>query len=83
MSAPALDIGPVEIGLKEMTGAHRRQSNWIAEEDRRLLEFVEAGKSGVFISANLKRPANRARNRRAFLVRGNKADFDSGPESKL
>jgi Myb-like DNA-binding domain len=38
-----------------MTGAALRQSNWTPEEDRRLLEFVEAGKSWVLISANLKR----------------------------
>jgi Myb-like DNA-binding domain len=45
-----------ETGLgKAMTGAARRQSNWTPEEDRRLLEFVEAGKSWVLISANLKR----------------------------
>jgi Myb-like DNA-binding domain len=40
---------------KTMTGAARRQSNWTPEEDRRLLELVEAGKSWVLISANLKR----------------------------
>jgi hypothetical protein len=33
-----------------MTGAARRQSNWTAEEDRRLLELVEAGKSWVHFS---------------------------------
>src|ERR1700722_10570281 len=33
-----------------MTGAARRQSNWTPEEDRRLLELVEAHKSWVFIS---------------------------------
>jgi Myb-like DNA-binding domain len=45
-----------ETGLgEEMAGAARRQSNWTPEEDRRLLEFVQAGKSWVLISANLKR----------------------------
>ena len=38
-----------------MTGAAPRQSNWTSEEDRRLLELIEAGKSWVFIAANLKR----------------------------
>jgi DNA-binding NarL/FixJ family response regulator len=39
-----------------MTGVARRQGNWMTEDDRRLLELVEAGKSWVFIAANLKRP---------------------------
>jgi hypothetical protein len=39
--------------VKTMTGAARRQ-NWTPDEDRRLPEFVEAGKFWVFISANLK-----------------------------
>jgi hypothetical protein len=38
-----------------MAGAARRQGNWTHDEDRRLLEFVGAGKSWVFISASLKR----------------------------
>jgi hypothetical protein len=54
---------------EEMTGAARRQSNWTAEEDRRLLELVEARKSWVFISANLKRPERSARERFAYLQR--------------
>ena len=33
-----------------------RGTNWTPEEDRRLLDLIEAGKSWVFISANLKRP---------------------------
>ena|ERR1700677_1707779 len=62
-----------------MTGAARRQSNWTADEDQRLLKLVEAGKSWVFISANLKRPASSARGRLAYLLRqGIKAEFDSG-----
>jgi hypothetical protein len=66
-----------------MTGAARRQANWTAEEDRRLLELVEAGKSWIFISANLKRPGKSARHRLAFLLRqAIKADFDNRPESK-
>jgi hypothetical protein len=57
-----------------------RGSNWTADEDRRLLELVEAGKSWVFISANLKRPAKTVRDRLAYLRRQAKqADLDSGP----
>jgi len=56
-----------------------RGSNWTANEDQRLLKLVEAGKSWVFISANLKRPARSARGRLAFLMRQRiKAEFDSG-----
>jgi len=49
-----------------MTGAQRRQ-NWTAGE--RLLKLVEAGKSWVFISANLKRPEKSARVRLGYLLR--------------
>jgi hypothetical protein len=52
-----------------MSGAQRRQSNWTLEEDQRLLKLVEARKSWVFISANLKRPASSARSRLAYLAR--------------
>lgn len=55
-----------------MSGAARRQSNWTAEEDRRLLELVEARKSWVFISANLKRPVKSARDRFTYLQRKEK-----------
>jgi hypothetical protein len=51
-----------------MSGAQRRQSNWTLEEDQRLLKLVEARKSWVFISANLKRPASSARSRLAYLA---------------
>ena len=70
-----------ETGLgEEMAGAARRQSNWTPEEDRRLLEFVQAGKSWVLISANLKRPEKSARVRLAYLLRqAIKAEFESGP----
>jgi hypothetical protein len=62
-----------------MTGAQRRQSNWTADEDQRLLKLVEAGKSWVFISGNLKRPASSARGRLAYLLRqAIKAEFESG-----
>jgi len=63
-----------------MSGAARRQSNWTAEEDRRLLELVEARKSWVLISANLKRPARSARDRYAYLQRqATHADLDNPP----
>jgi hypothetical protein len=42
--------------------------------------FIEVGKSWVFISANLKRPAKTIRDRLAYLRRrAKKADLDSGP----
>jgi hypothetical protein len=31
--------------VKEMMSAQRRQGNWTTEEDRRLLELIDAGKS--------------------------------------
>ena len=40
-----------------------RGTNWTPEEDRRLLDLIEAGKSWVFISANLKRPVKTIRDR--------------------
>ena len=67
-----------------MSGAGRRTSNWTANEDERLLELVEAGKSWVFISANLKRPAKTARNRLAYLSRQTvKAEFDIVPAERV
>jgi hypothetical protein len=58
--------------------AQRRQNNWTPEEDRRLFDLIEAGKSWVFISANRKRPANSARDRLAYLRRqAKKANLDS------
>lgn len=44
-----------------------RGSNWTPEEDRRLLDLIEARKSWVFISANLKRPAKTVRYRMSVL----------------
>jgi hypothetical protein len=45
-----------------------------------LLKLVEAGKSWVFISANLKRPAKSAQDRLAYLGRqAIKAEFEAGP----
>ena len=40
-----------------------RGTNWTPEEDRRLLELIKAGKSWVFISANLKRPVKSVQDR--------------------
>jgi len=63
-----------------MIGAQRHGSNWTTEEERRLFDLIEAGKSWVFISANLKRPAKTIRNRLAYLRRrAKKADLDNGP----
>jgi hypothetical protein len=62
---------------EDMSGAQQRGTNWTPEEDRRLFDLVEAGKSWVLISANLKRPAKTIRNRLAYLRRqAKKADLD-------
>ena len=67
-----------------MTGAAPRGSNWTSHEDQRLLKLVEAGKSWVFISANLKRPEKSARGRLAYLRReAKKADLDGTVELGL
>jgi hypothetical protein len=63
-----------------MTGTTPRGSNWTSDEDQRLLKLVEARKSWVFISANLKRPARSAQDPLAYLGRqAIKAEFDTGP----
>jgi hypothetical protein len=67
-----------------VSGAQRRQSNWTRDEDQRLLKLVEAGKSWVFISANLKRPAKTIHDRLAYLRRqGKQADLVSTIEPGL
>jgi hypothetical protein len=67
-----------------VSGAQRRQSNWTADEDQRLLKLVEAGKSWMFISANLKRPAKTIHDRLAYLRRqAKKADLVSTIEPGL
>jgi hypothetical protein len=69
---------------EDMSGAQQRGTNWTPEEDRRLFDLVEAGKSWVLISANLKRPAKTIRNRLAYLRRqAKKADLDSAVELGL
>jgi hypothetical protein len=49
--------------------AQRRGGHWTPDEDRRLLELAKAGKSLVFISANLKRPASGVRLRLTYMER--------------
>jgi len=44
-----------------------RGTNWTPKEDRRLLELIEAGKSLVFVSANLNRPVKSIRIRLKLL----------------
>jgi hypothetical protein len=69
---------------EDMSGAQQRGTNWTPDEDRRLFDLVEAGKSWVLISANLKRPAKTIRNRLAYLGRQTKkADLDSAVELGL
>jgi hypothetical protein len=67
-----------------MSGAQQRGSNWTPEDDRRLLDLIEARKSWVLVSANLRRPAKTIRNRLAYLRReAKKADLDSTVELGL
>jgi hypothetical protein len=48
-----------------------RGTNWTPEEDRRLLDLIEAGKSWVLISANLRRPVKSVQDRaRQLKVKG-------------
>jgi hypothetical protein len=61
----------------EMAGAQRRGTNWTPEEDRRLFDLIETGKSWVFISAKLKRPAKTIHDRLSYLRRqSKKADLE-------
>jgi Myb-like DNA-binding domain len=63
-----------------MMAAQQRGSKWTPEEDVRLLELVEAGKSWVFISAKLKRPAKSIRDHfRRLRRQAKKADLDGRP----
>jgi photosystem II stability/assembly factor-like uncharacterized protein len=67
-----------------MTGAQQRGTNWTPEEDRQLFGLIDAGKSWVFISANLKRPAKTIHDRLAYLRRqAKKAHLDSAVEAGL
>jgi len=52
-----------------LMAVQHRGTNWTPEEDRRLLELIEAGKSLVFISANLKRPVKTIRTRLSQMRR--------------
>lgn len=49
-----------------MAVQHRR-SRWSPDEDRRLLEMLQRGKSWIFIAANLKRPTRTVEYRAAVL----------------
>jgi hypothetical protein len=49
--------------------AGQRHKFWTGEEDQRLLEFVEAGKSWVLISALLKRSMKNVQDRHRLLKR--------------
>jgi hypothetical protein len=59
-----LPDGKGRIGM-----AVHRGSQWTPEEDRLLLEFVEAGKSWVFISAKLRRTVRSLQERNRYLKR--------------
>jgi hypothetical protein len=56
-----------EITVAFLMAVQHRGSNWTPEEDRRLLDLIKAGKSWVFISANLKRPLKSIRIRLKLL----------------
>jgi len=61
----------------DRAGAEGEQVNAAA---RLGLKHVETGKSWVFISANLKRPASSARSRLAYLARQLiRVEFERGP----
>jgi len=49
--------------LRSLMAVQHRGTKWTSEEDRRLLELIDSGKSLVFISANLKRPVKTVRAR--------------------
>jgi len=55
-----------------MAVQHRR-SRWSPDEDRRLLELLQRGKSWIFIAANLKRPTRTVEYRAAVLTRARSA----------
>jgi hypothetical protein len=50
-----------------LMAVQHRGTKWTPEEDRRLLDLIKAGKSWVFISANLKRPVKSIRIRLKLL----------------
>jgi hypothetical protein len=60
-----------------------RGTNWTPEEDRRLLDLIEAGKSWVFISANLKRPVKTIRDRISQMRRSGLKAKGKWPECDL
>jgi len=50
-----------------LMAVQHRGTKWTPEENRRLLDLIKAGKSWVFISANLKRPVKSIRIRLKLL----------------
>ena len=54
---------------RDLMVVQHRGTNWTPEEDRRLLDLIEANKSWVFISANLKRPVKTIRDRVSQMQR--------------
>jgi hypothetical protein len=62
-------VGPFAARAEVLDGMQHRGTKWTSEEDRRLLELIEAGKSLVFISANLKRPVKTIRARLSRMRR--------------
>jgi hypothetical protein len=93
---PEMRLGSVHPGNVEATAwpartrkerervmaVQHRGSRWTPEDDRRLRDLVEAKKSWVFISANLKRPAKTVRDRIVYLQRHDMKPVELGPKAK-
>jgi hypothetical protein len=59
--------GAEKSTLAFLMAVQHRGTKWTPEENRRLLDLIKAGKSWVFISANLKRPVKSIRIRLKLL----------------
>ena len=68
--------------MKQLVMGSHRSEHWKPEEDMRLIELIEAGKSWVLISAILKRSVKTLQDRSRLLRR--RADLTTGgPLSQL
>ena len=62
--------------MKQLVMGSHRSEHWKPEEDMRLIELIEAGKSWVLISAILKRSVKTLQDRSRLLRR--RADSTTG-----